>query len=59
MNSTWDNTLIHIGYHKTATTWLQKKLFISGNEFFEPISNQPKGQSSLSKHFILDEICHL
>ncbi|NQZ67549.1 MAG: sulfotransferase domain-containing protein [Lentisphaeria bacterium] len=50
-----DNLLIHIGYHKTATTWLQKKLFIAGNEVFEPLSKKNNGHSSLAKHFIYDD----
>ena len=28
--------LIHIGYHKTASTWLQKSIFQSTNGFFQP-----------------------
>ena len=47
--------LIHIGYHKTGTTWLQKELFISTNEVFEPLSINDKGRSSLSLFFIKDK----
>jgi hypothetical protein len=48
--------LIHIGYHKTGTSWLQKELFISSNEVFEPLTNRKDtGKSDLSIHFILDE----
>ncbi|WP_419662622.1 putative sulfotransferase domain protein [Desulfosarcina variabilis str. Montpellier] len=49
-----DNLLIHIGYHKTGSTWLQKQLFTSGNEVFEPLSMANKGHSTLAKHFIYD-----
>jgi len=28
--------LIHIGYHKTASTWLQKSVFRPSNGFFQP-----------------------
>ncbi|MGJ8593503.1 MAG: sulfotransferase domain-containing protein [Aquaticitalea sp.] len=50
------NTLIHIGLHKTGTTWLQNELFINGNSSFEPLSNntRPKGYSSLAMDFVLD-----
>jgi hypothetical protein len=30
--------LIHIGYHKTASTWLQKRFFIKENGYFKPLS---------------------
>jgi len=49
------NLLIHIGYHKTGSTWLQKELFISSNSVFEPLSNQPHGHSSVSFKFIKGE----
>lgn len=29
--------LVHIGYHKTATTWLQKELFSFGSSAFYPL----------------------
>lgn len=47
-----DNILIHIGYHKTGSTWLQKELFTSENNVFEPLSTKSSGQSSLTKFFI-------
>lgn len=48
--------LIHIGYHKTGTSWLQKEVFINSNEVFEPLTNRKDtGKSDLSIHFILDQ----
>ena len=47
--------LIHIGYHKTGTSWLQKKLFISSNKTFEPLSKNSQGRSTLSWKFVFDE----
>lgn len=48
----FDNLLIHIGYHKTATTWLQRELFISNNNVFEPLSMKDNGKSKLVSSFI-------
>lgn len=50
-----DNLFIHIGYHKTGTTWLQNMLFTSDNNVFEPMSKTRKGPSSLARHFIYDD----
>ena len=47
-----DNLLIHIGYHKTGSTWLQNELFISENNVFEPLSLKTAGRSALSWDFI-------
>lgn len=47
--------LIHIGYHKTATSWLQNELFISANDVFEPLSKTNSGHSTLSWKFVRDE----
>jgi hypothetical protein len=47
-----DNVLIHIGYHKTATTWLQNRLFVSENPVFEPLSRNSGNQSTLANHFV-------
>ena len=55
MDQSMENLLIHIGYHKTATTWLQQKLFITESEVFEPMSMLRKGHSSLAKHFFYDD----
>jgi hypothetical protein len=46
------NPLIHIGYHKTGTTWLQNQLFISNNDVFEPLSLNSCGHSSIARHFV-------
>ena len=45
--------LIHIGYHKTGSTWLQQELFVRGHSVFEPFSFTDLGHSTLAKHFIL------
>jgi len=50
-----DNLLIHIGYHKTGTTWLQNELFRSENNVFEPLSLQAKGRSTLSWDFLIGQ----
>ena len=54
-----NNLLIHIGYHKTASTWLQNILFTSKSKVFEPLSMKSHGFSSLARHFILDDENHL
>lgn len=46
--------LIHIGYHKTATTWMQNRLFIAANPVFEPLSEHNSGASSLAPYFVWD-----
>lgn len=46
--------LIHVGYPKTATTWLQTQLF-NDSEIFEPLSNQRTRFNSLAKLFSRDE----
>lgn len=50
------NVLIHIGYHKTASTWLQNHLFTSTHPSFEPLSeiDKPTGFSTLAESFIYD-----
>lgn len=50
-----EQVLIHIGYHKTGTSWLQNELFIAGDTVFQPLSLKAKKQSTLAKHFIMDE----
>jgi len=50
-----NNVLIHIGYHKTGTTWLQNELFVSGNSTFHPLSKNGHEVCSLAEHFIHDE----
>lgn len=46
--------LVHIGYHKTATTWLQRELFSRSNKSFYPLSetDDPK---PLGRFFIYDK----
>ena len=48
--------LIHIGLHKTGTTWMQNELFTSENDIFEPlyIDNRLNGHSTLAEEFIFD-----
>ena len=48
--------LIHIGYHKTATTWLQRELFNAGSDVFAPLSpdNNPNVGKYLGRQFIRD-----
>lgn len=51
-----DKILIHIGYHKTASSWLQQKIFTSDSKVFEPLSRKTYGQSTLAKLFFCDGI---
>ncbi|MGB7930997.1 MAG: hypothetical protein WCH04_02010 [Gammaproteobacteria bacterium] len=48
--------LIHIGYHKTATTWLQRELFCINSNVFVPLSpdNNPNVGKYLGRQFIRD-----
>jgi hypothetical protein len=48
--------LIHIGYHKTATTWLQRELFNVDSDVFVPMSpdNNPNVGIHLGRQFIND-----
>ena len=45
------NVLVHIGYHKTGTTWLQKTLFRAGSSVFLPLSPTDKPKA-LGRHFV-------
>ncbi|NQY09663.1 MAG: sulfotransferase domain-containing protein [Flavobacteriales bacterium] len=47
--------LIHIGFHKTGTTWLQNEMFVAQNKTFCPLSTRDNKRSSLAWHFIFDE----
>ena len=49
------NLLIHIGYHKTGTTWLQRELFLPESDIFSPITNRADGSSSLALDFVYNE----
>ncbi|MGB3300297.1 MAG: sulfotransferase domain-containing protein, partial [Phormidesmis sp.] len=55
MSQSLHNLLIHIGYHKTATTWLQQKLFTTESKVFEPLSKTDRGHSTLARSFIYDD----
>lgn len=56
---TMSEVLIHIGYHKTATTWLQNMLFTAENAWFIPLSTKTHGPSTLAGHFIYDRSGYL
>lgn len=49
-----DKILIHIGFNKTASSWLQQKIFTSDSEFFDPLSRKTRGQSTLAELFFSD-----
>lgn len=55
MTKSIQSPLIHIGYHKTGSSWLQHHLFTDSSDVFFPLSRNPVGQSTLSKHFIMDD----
>lgn len=46
--------LIHIGYHKTGSTWLQRELFNFNNNIFVPLApdDTPNAGKYLARHFI-------
>lgn len=46
-----NDLLIHIGYHKTATTWLQSELFGKKSNIFHHLSDRERGQSNLAFDF--------
>jgi hypothetical protein len=50
-----NTTLVHIGFHKTGTTWIQNELFVSNSDSFIPLSTKKKGHSSLANRFIFDD----
>ena len=54
-----NNLLFHIGYHKTATTWLQRQLFIKNSPIFLPVSENEEGASTVAKHFYQDKNAYL
>jgi hypothetical protein len=54
-----ERILVHIGYHKTATTWLQQQLFFKGNDVFQPLSRLKDGPSSLAAQFTSDPEWHM
>ena len=47
--------LIHIGYHKTATTWLQQRLFFNAEcSAFYPFAADLERPRALAKYFVCD-----
>ncbi|WP_353777694.1 sulfotransferase domain-containing protein [Winogradskyella sp. 3972H.M.0a.05] len=56
-----ENVLIHIGLHKTGTTWLQNEVFASDSDIFEPLSPPGKFRkhSTLAKDFVFDNDLNL
>ncbi|MBX2845873.1 MAG: sulfotransferase [Saprospiraceae bacterium] len=50
-----DQRLVHIGYHKTATSWMQDQLFVSSSKHFVSLSKNEKGNSTLANYFVYDE----
>ena len=50
-----NDILVHIGFHKTGTTWMQNQLFVSSSDVFIPLSTKKNGHSTLAKRFIFDE----
>lgn len=50
-----EKLLVHIGYHKTATSWLQNQLFVSTSKNFVSVSKNKKGHSTLARDFIYDK----
>ncbi len=50
-----NNILVHIGYHKTGTTWMQNELFGSISDVFIPLSQNKNRPSTLAKSFIFDK----
>ena len=49
--------LIHIGYHKTGTTWLQEELFTPNSTTFQPIGSGGRAMS-VAKSFVQDQNGH-
>lgn len=46
--------LIHVGFHKTGTTWLQDELFNDSSEIFANLTMNGKRKSPVSLKFITD-----
>lgn len=51
--------LVHVGFHKTGTTWLQQHLFTAANPVFEPLSVRPRGHATLARRFVWGPDGHL
>lgn len=43
--------LIHIGYHKTATSWLQREIFRCPDSVFESLDIRSRNAARLATHF--------
>lgn len=56
---TGENLLIHIGYHKTGSTWLQKNLFDRSDRGFYPLAlkdaPEPNYAKDVGRKFVYDE----
>lgn len=50
-----NTVLIHIGYHKTGSTWLRNEIFIDESDIFSPIKREHGGHSQFADHFVCDE----
>lgn len=50
--------LVHIGFHKTGTTFLQRKIFHNGSKYFVPLSKDDFRQSTLAKYLYTDRDGH-
>lgn len=55
MTTITDQVLVHIGYHKTGTSWLQQELFVHGNEWFEPVSDRDNLPSLFGRLFFMNK----
>lgn len=53
--------LVHIGFHKTASTWLQRELFHFDSELFCPLSpdRNPNSGKFIGKHFVRNRELYL
>ncbi len=48
------DTLIHVGYHKTGTTWLQKEVFCRTSSVFQPLVPMGTPNTHLNRTFFQD-----
>lgn len=46
--------LVHIGYHKTGTTWLQSELFTESSDIFFPLAKAGESPKYLGDFFVRD-----
>ena len=59
MNKRIIKPFIHIGYHKTGSSWLQQHLFTTNSKVFYPLSKNDAAQTTLAKHFVMDDFGNL